>query len=246
MKVARPESAGGPPPRRTQAERRARTSGRLLDAAIACLVDRGYAATTTAEVSRRAGVSQGALFKHYPTKASVLVAAVESLYARLREDFRRDLDEAEGRSDRIRAALELLAGVFARAEVTASLELHMAARTDPELRAAFEPVAADHHVEILALASELFPVPPERAKHFQTYIEMVLSVLQGAAIGALARPSAPPRSELLDALEWLARRELGLGDAPTAVTPPSRGAASPSRPKRSSKGPAAHDPSEVS
>ena len=40
-------------------------------------------------------------------------------------------------SERIRAALELLDGVFARPEVPASLELHMAARTDPELRAAF-------------------------------------------------------------------------------------------------------------
>jgi AcrR family transcriptional regulator len=214
MKVARPETAGGVPPRRTQAERRARTSGRLLDAAVECLVDRGYPATTTAEVSRRAGVSQGALFKHYPTKAAVLVAAVESLYARLREDFRRDLTEAERRRDRTRAALELLAGVFARPEVTASLELHMAARTDAELRAAFEPVAAEHHGRILALARELFPVPPARKKQFETYIEMVLSVLQGAAIGALARPTAPPRADLLDALEWLGRRELGIEAEP--------------------------------
>ena len=140
----------------------------------------------------------------------MLVAAVEALYARLREDFRRDLATAERRRDRIRAALELLAGVFARPEVTASLELHMAARTDAELRAAFEPVAADHHARILALASELFPVPAARRARFETYIEIALSVLQGAAIGALARPAASPRSDLLDALEWLARRELGV------------------------------------
>ena len=40
------------PRRRTQAERRSATSSLLLEAAIACLVERGYAATTTLEVAR--------------------------------------------------------------------------------------------------------------------------------------------------------------------------------------------------
>jgi AcrR family transcriptional regulator len=207
---------GGKTPRRTQAERRSTTSGRLLDAAIACLVDRGYAATTTLEVSRRAGVSQGALFKHYTTKVALLVAAVERLYARLREDFRRDLADAEQRRDRIRAALELLDAVFARAEVAASLELHMAARTDAELRAAFEPVAAEHHRRILELARDLFPAATGRNRRFDTFIDLAVAVLQGAAVGALAHPAPSAHSELLDALEWLARRELGAIETATS------------------------------
>lgn len=198
-----------PPRRRTQAERRAHTSGLLLDAAVACLVERGYAATTTLDVARRAGVSQGALFKYYPTKAGLLVASVERLYAQLRDDFRRDLAEAERRRDRIRAALELLDGVFARPEVPASLELHMAARTDPELRAAFAPVAAEHHRRILEMARELFPAATARNRRFETFIDLALAVLQGAAVGALAHSTEQSRPDLLDALEWLARRELG-------------------------------------
>jgi AcrR family transcriptional regulator len=43
--------------RRTQDERRAATSGALLDAALACLLDDGYAGLTTRRVAAPAGVS---------------------------------------------------------------------------------------------------------------------------------------------------------------------------------------------
>ena len=47
--------------RRTQAQRSASTRTALLDATVACLVESGFSATTTTEVTRRAGVSLGAL-----------------------------------------------------------------------------------------------------------------------------------------------------------------------------------------
>src|SRR5258708_3339100 len=45
-------------PRRTQAERRATTQARLLDATIECVAELAYHRTTTAEVARRAGLSR--------------------------------------------------------------------------------------------------------------------------------------------------------------------------------------------
>ena len=70
-------------PRRTQAERRETTRQALLEATIASLVEAGYARTTTTEVVRRAGVSQGALFNHFPTKSALVAAAAEQLFADL-------------------------------------------------------------------------------------------------------------------------------------------------------------------
>jgi AcrR family transcriptional regulator len=49
-----------PATRRTHAERRETTRLALLDAAVACLMEDGYAALTTRKVAERAGVSQGA------------------------------------------------------------------------------------------------------------------------------------------------------------------------------------------
>ncbi|MFI2533416.1 TetR/AcrR family transcriptional regulator, partial [Rhodococcus erythropolis] len=64
---------------RTQAERTAAMRGRLLDAAVESLVELGYARTSTQEIARRAGVSRGTQLHHFPTKESLVVAAVEYL-----------------------------------------------------------------------------------------------------------------------------------------------------------------------
>src|SRR5688500_18600755 len=63
----------------TQAERTAATTEKLLGATVASLIERGYRGTSTPEICRRAGVSRGAQLHHYPTKESLVAAAVEHL-----------------------------------------------------------------------------------------------------------------------------------------------------------------------
>src|SRR3989337_1785880 len=62
-----------------QEERSRAMRQRLLEATIECLGERGWAGTSTTLVSRRAGVSRGAQLHHFPTKADLVVAAVEHL-----------------------------------------------------------------------------------------------------------------------------------------------------------------------
>jgi AcrR family transcriptional regulator len=64
---------------RTQQQRREETRRALLDAAVQSLIEVGFARTTTLEVQRRAEVSRGALLHHFPSKAELLVAAVDHL-----------------------------------------------------------------------------------------------------------------------------------------------------------------------
>jgi AcrR family transcriptional regulator len=66
-------------PPRTQQQRREETRRALLDAAVESLIEVGFARTTTLEVQRRAKVSRGALLHHFPSKAELLVAAVDHL-----------------------------------------------------------------------------------------------------------------------------------------------------------------------
>src|SRR4051812_46618887 len=63
--------------RRTQEERTATMRARLLQATVDCLIDHGYAGTTTTAVVARAGVSRGAILHHFPTKADLVAAGVE-------------------------------------------------------------------------------------------------------------------------------------------------------------------------
>ncbi|MGU3436347.1 TetR/AcrR family transcriptional regulator [Actinomycetes bacterium M1A6_2h] len=104
---------------------------RLLDAAVDSLVDLGYAKSSTQEIARRAGVSRGAQLHHFPTKESLVVAAIEHL-------VQKRLDELVT-ADR-EAGLDILLEAFSGPLFYAALELWVAARTDPALHAAMVPL----------------------------------------------------------------------------------------------------------
>ena len=55
-------------PRLKQDEKSAETRRRLLDAAILCVIERGYANSTGSEIVERAGLSRGAQLYHFPTR----------------------------------------------------------------------------------------------------------------------------------------------------------------------------------
>lgn len=69
--------------RRTQADRRAATRATLLTAARGEFVEKGFAAAATEAVVRRAGVTRGALYYHFPDKAALLEAVVELVAAEI-------------------------------------------------------------------------------------------------------------------------------------------------------------------
>jgi AcrR family transcriptional regulator len=65
--------------RRTQAERRESTHAALLVAARELFAERGYADTGREDIAERAGVTRGALYHHFESKAAVGVAVLEAL-----------------------------------------------------------------------------------------------------------------------------------------------------------------------
>jgi AcrR family transcriptional regulator len=61
------------------------TPDRIVDAGLKLFSDRGFQGTTVGEIERAAGLTPraGALYKHFPSKESVLAAAVERHVAEL-------------------------------------------------------------------------------------------------------------------------------------------------------------------
>jgi AcrR family transcriptional regulator len=121
------------PVRRTQAERTAATRAGLLAATVDSLVESGYRRTTTADVARRAGVSYGALLHHFPTKATLLCAAVEHLFDQRIAEFRKAMADLPPDSPKAETAIDVLWTMFQGPTFTAWLELWVAARTDSEI-----------------------------------------------------------------------------------------------------------------
>ncbi|MGW3994472.1 TetR/AcrR family transcriptional regulator [Amycolatopsis sp. NPDC004772] len=183
---------------RTQAQRREQTRTALLDATIDCLVEVGYARTSVPEICARAGVSKGAVQHHFTAKAELMAAAVEHLTTKLRRQLAASLDELPGGGNGVAAAIDLLWAGYSGTLSTAVTELWVAARTDPELRAAIRPVdralgrATLEHVT--QVAGEL---PPERA---EMLFWLTVNLTRGLALDAELGGDPNRRRQLLD--EW--------------------------------------------
>lgn len=164
------------PPRRTQAERSAETQGRLLDATIACVVERGYAGASSPEICKRAGVSRGAQLHHYPTKAALVAAAIERLFERRHGEFREWL--AEGHE--LDASLEALWEIYSGETLTVWLELLVASRTDERLRENLRAVDDRFFEEAKLTFQRLFGVADDADVAALT--RLTLSVFDGLSL----------------------------------------------------------------
>jgi AcrR family transcriptional regulator len=182
--------------RRTQAERTATTRALLLDTTVACLAELGHAGTTTTEVAKRSGLSRGAQLHHFPTKAELVAAAVEHLFARRLEEFRVAFARVPDGADRVGAAIDLLWSMFRGETFEAWLELAVAARTDPELHQHVARVSQDFNANVDATFRELFPPPADGPTPFYEMAPSFLFALfEGLAINRLAGGTADDRPE---------------------------------------------------
>jgi AcrR family transcriptional regulator len=190
----------------TQEERRAGTRAALVEAALDCLVDLGVAGTTTSAVCARAGVSSGALFNHFPTKAALLGAAAEQvLGAALADYVTRFTDSAERSTDVLGDAVRLLWQIHAEPRLSAVLELFVSARTDGDLAAALQAVNEPHTARVLVVARQLLPGYADHPQ-FEATFDLVISAVVGVTLGLYADAQRKGRVETLVAV---VRAQLG-------------------------------------
>ena len=129
-------------------ERRAR----LLDATIACLAERGYRATSTNDIVRRAHVSRGALAHHFRNRAELVSAAAQRLIDQRATEFRERFGAIEPERRTPAEALDVLWSFYDSPGCAALLELMIAARHEPELA----PVMAPMPDQIAGLTATIF------------------------------------------------------------------------------------------
>jgi AcrR family transcriptional regulator len=166
---------------RTQAERSATTRQALLDATIRCLVEEGYANTTTARVAELAGVSRGAHLHHFQTRSALVAAAVERLRIRRAEELMAAADALPSGPERVTRALDLLWRSYTSPLFQGALDLWSAGRTDPELREHLVKIEREFDRQTIELARRLFPEAAERPD-FVDLIELAASTIRGLAL----------------------------------------------------------------
>ena len=157
----------------TAAERRET----LIEAAVAAFAEHGFHGTPTTEIAKAAGISQAYLFRLFPTKADLYVAAVDRCYARLGETMRAAAAESGATGE---SALEAMGHAYAalladRTTLRATLQAFAAAAGEDE---AIRDAVRRGFGDLYALAKQLGGADPERLRMFFSK-GMLMTVLAG-------------------------------------------------------------------
>ncbi|MFI6169595.1 TetR/AcrR family transcriptional regulator [Nocardia sp. NPDC051052] len=195
--------------KRTQAERRAGTVAALLDATVASLIEVGYAGTSTRSVAERAGVSQGAQQHYFPSKATLVDAAMARLGEQMFGEF--VTTPAPGASEREIAVvmLDRLWRLHCLPITPAVFELFNVARTDSEIARSAVELTTVGMDSLRRQARTLLPTYAA-APGFDSLLDMAVATVRGVAlVGAI--PGAAPewsdwtaiRAHLMNGLDAL-------------------------------------------
>jgi len=188
---------------RTQQERREQTRKALLEATITCLVELGYARTSVQEICDRAGVSKGALQHHYAGKSDLMAAAVAHLTERLKQQRIDAAEQLPPDTDMVSAAIDMLWDAYSGTLATAVTELWIAARTDPELRAAIRPVDRALGRSVLEHVTSMAGEHVSRER-MELLFWLTVNLTRGLAIDAELGGDPTRRAQLLDECKRIA------------------------------------------
>lgn len=120
-----------------------RTRARILDEAVRVIAETGYAATTNAAVAEAAGITRGAMLYHFPTRESLLEAAIDHIQDQRARLFRDAADSLPPGADVTEHAIETYWDLLHRTPFVAFAELEAASRTDPLVRDLLAPSLAE-------------------------------------------------------------------------------------------------------
>lgn len=183
--------------RRSQKERSAETSARLMKATIDLLHDRGIARTTTPEIARAAGVSRGALTHHFPNREAIITASVADQLGKVAQELHRfaeDFLTRGGSSDEI---VDRLWSVMSDRLFYVTLEYLPEARHNPGFRADLVPVVRDFHVALDAVWTALARRTGVDPDHTRVVMNATMCLVRGMIAQTVLRKDPAYFEEML-------------------------------------------------
>jgi AcrR family transcriptional regulator len=188
-------------PRMAAADRRQH----LVETAISLFTEGSYHGTTTAEIARSAGVSEPILYRHFASKRDLYLAALEHVWAKMRESWERTLEtspdacaaiEAIGKGHvSVRSPKLQLAELWVQALSEASEDPELKRRLRVHMREVHDFVA-----DLVRRGQEQGAIAAERDPDAEAWI-----MLAGGILGMVGR-----RVGLLDDAELAAIRSARL------------------------------------
>jgi AcrR family transcriptional regulator len=213
-------------PRGPNAERRAATRAKIMEAAVRCLAEFGYAATSTPLVARLAKVSRGSLLHQFPTKVDLILAVAEYAMTARGAVVGEELRPYPDGPDRFLMGVDAVWASLHTPAAIALMEVTIAARSDPELAERYPSFADDMEERLrrarVRMASNLGV--PQRLEEIEAVAHLTRMALNGLAMESvfIGRESADApkvlsllkdlRQRLVDELQNGASKSVGTVD----------------------------------
>ncbi|MCX4779176.1 TetR/AcrR family transcriptional regulator [Streptomyces sp. NBC_01264] len=191
----------GPKQARSRVTRR-----HLLEAAVSCLAEQGWAGSTVAVVAERAGVSRGAAQHHFRTREELFTAAVEYM-AEVRSTALLDLfprGAAAARADVVGALIDLYTGPMFRA----ALQLWVAASHEEQLRPRVAELEARVGRETHRMAVELLGAD-ESVPGVRETVQGLLDMARGLGLANVLTDDTARRARVVAQWARILDSELG-------------------------------------
>ncbi|HBN9788251.1 TPA: TetR/AcrR family transcriptional regulator [Pseudomonas aeruginosa] len=179
------------------------TRQRLLDAAVASLIELGVARTTTLEVQRRSGASRGALLHHFPSHAALLSATIEELVRRNDAAVCQAEAGLMEIANPLERSIRTLASMTLQPAFLAEIELWAAARTDPDLQAAIRSAERDARGERERVIAKLFSAVSSHP-NFECVMALSVEFLRGMALSSVLTTNPEHTEKLIGQWLWAA------------------------------------------
>ncbi|MEU4465547.1 MULTISPECIES: TetR/AcrR family transcriptional regulator [unclassified Streptomyces] len=182
------------------------TRQRLLEAAVSCLAEHGWAGSTVSVVAERAGVSRGAAQHHFPTREDLFTAAVEYV-AEERSTALRALFPEGAAGDRhavVAALVDLYTGPLFRA----ALHLWVAASDEEQLRPRVTELESRVGRETHRIAVDLLAAD-ESVPGVRETVQGLLDMARGLGLANLLTDDAARRERVV--AQWAGLLDETLG-----------------------------------
>ena len=197
-------------PRRTQEERSAETRSRLLNATIELLIERGYARLTTADIAKRAGVSNGARVHHFPTKERLVVAANQQAYENAVTVGTLRSKNAAHSKNPIRDCFDDLLSVYFGDFFLGSFDSVVAARTDNRLARHLHPIVARYHASMRTAWVGALQDAGYSARDAYSVYSVILGTVRGLALRSIRMAKPKPDPKLIACVERMLQESFPL------------------------------------
>jgi AcrR family transcriptional regulator len=200
---------------RQQQARSLATRERLVRATLDEIHAVGYHAATTHQIAERARVSRGALLHHFPTRADIVLAALETLLADGTAEIKAVSHDVRTGALPLADFVEFLWQLFSGRFFQLSMEMINEARTDPDLRQCLIPVVQRFHAALDAIWAEFCDADARPPREARIILNLTVNLMRGMGVQTVLRPDPDYYRDLIEAWKAVLPQLIGgpAGDA---------------------------------